>query len=98
MKPIIKNGLITIIRFYQQYLSALKGGPTCRFVPTCSAYAKTALLRYGVLRGGFLAVRRLLRCNPWNAGGIDPVPEHLDPPRILFAGREPRRTLRNRKG
>ena len=63
-----------------------------------SAYAKTALLRYGVLRGGFLAVRRLLRCNPWNAGGIDPVPEHLDPPRILFAGREPRRTLRNRKG
>ena len=42
----------------------------CRFYPTCSAYAKTALLRYGVLRGGFLAVRRLLRCNPWNAGGI----------------------------
>ena len=70
----------------------------CRFYHTCSAYAKTALLRYGVLRGGFLAVRRLLRCNPWNAGGIDPVPEHLDPPRILFAGREPRRTLRNRKG
>lgn len=46
MKPIIKNGLITIIRFYQQYLSALKGGPTCRFVPTCSAYAIEAITKY----------------------------------------------------
>lgn len=74
MKPIIKNGLITIIRFYQQYLSALKGGPTCRFVPTCSAYAIEAITKYGVLKGSALALWRILRCNPFSKGGYDPVP------------------------
>ena len=75
MKPIIKNGLITIIRFYQQYLSALKGGPTCRFVPTCSAYAIEAITKYGALKGSALALWRILRCNPCSRGGYDPVPE-----------------------
>ena len=74
MKPIIKNGLITIIRFYQQYFSALKGGPTCRFVPTCSAYAIEAITKYGALKGGALALWRILRCNPFSKGGYDPVP------------------------
>lgn len=74
MKPIIKNGLITIIRFYQQYLSALKGGPTCRFVPNCSAYAIEAITKYGALKGGALALWRILRCNPFSKGGYDPVP------------------------
>lgn len=74
MKPIIKNGLITIIRFYQQYLSALKGGPTCRFVPTCSAYAIEAITKYGALKGSTLALWRILRCNPFSKGGYDPVP------------------------
>ena len=74
MKPIIKNGLISIIRFYQQYLSALKGGPTCRFVPTCSAYAIEAITNYGALNGGALALWRILRCNPFSKGGYDPVP------------------------
>lgn len=74
MKPIIKNGLITIIRFYQQYLSALKGGPTCRFVPTCSAYAIEAIAKYGALKGSALALWRILRCNPFSKGGYDPVP------------------------
>ena len=74
MKPIIKNGLITIIRFYQQYLSALKGGPTCRFVPTCSAYAIEAITKYGALKGSALALWRILRCNPISKGGYDPVP------------------------
>lgn len=74
MKPIIKNGLITIIRFYQQYLSALKGGPTCRFVPTCSAYAIEAITKYGALKGSALALWRILRCNPLSKGGYDPVP------------------------
>lgn len=74
MKPIIKNGLITIIRFYQQYLSALKGGPTCRFVPTCSAYAIEAIKKYGALKGSALALWRILRCNPFSKGGYDPVP------------------------
>ena len=74
MKPIIKNGFITIIRFYQQYLSALKGGPTCRFVPTCSAYAIEAITKYGALKGSALALWRCLRCNPFSKGGYDPVP------------------------
>lgn len=74
MKPIIKNGLITIIRFYQQYLSALKGGPTCRFVPTCSAYAIEAITKYGALKGSAFALWRILRCNPFSKGGYDPVP------------------------
>ena len=81
MKPIIKNGLITIIRFYQQYLSALKGGPTCRFVPTCSVEAIT---KYGALKGSALALWRILRCNPFSKGGYDPVPcptQHTSPRR-----------------
>ena len=50
-------------------------GPNCRFYPGCSAYAVEALQRHGALRGGGLAVRRVLRCNPWNEGGFDPVPQ-----------------------
>ena len=74
MKPLIKNGLLAMICFYQQYLSAMKGGPTCRFVPTCSAYAYEAITKYGVIKGGALALWRILRCNPFSKGGYDPVP------------------------
>ena len=49
--------------------------PSCRFQPSCSAYAITALERYGALRGSWLAARRLLRCHPWGGSGHDPVPE-----------------------
>ncbi|HEY0131094.1 MAG TPA: membrane protein insertion efficiency factor YidD [Allosphingosinicella sp.] len=48
--------------------------PSCRFQPSCSAYAITALQRYGALRGGWMAARRLLRCHPWGGSGHDPVP------------------------
>ena len=48
--------------------------PTCRFTPSCSAYAITALGRYGALKGSWLATRRLLRCHPWGGSGFDPVP------------------------
>ncbi len=49
-------------------------GPACRFCPNCSDYALEALARHGAARGGLLAARRILRCNPWNPGGLDPVP------------------------
>jgi hypothetical protein len=48
--------------------------PSCRYQPSCSAYAITALRRYGALKGGFLAAKRLLRCHPWGGSGCDPVP------------------------
>jgi uncharacterized protein len=61
------------IRFYQLALSPLVG-PACRFYPSCSQYALEAVSRFGVLRGGWLSVRRLGRCHPFNPGGYDPVP------------------------
>ncbi len=62
-----------LIRTYQWTLSPLLG-PRCRFYPSCSQYAHEALLRFGLVRGGWLALKRLGRCHPWHAGGIDPVP------------------------
>lgn len=61
------------IRGYQALLSPILP-PSCRFTPTCSAYALTSVERYGVFRGGWLAVRRIARCHPWSPGGYDPVP------------------------
>jgi putative membrane protein insertion efficiency factor len=65
--------LIGGIRFYQRALSPLKP-PVCRFHPTCSAYALEAVQKYGAAKGGWLAVRRVLRCHPFHPGGYDPVP------------------------
>lgn len=65
--------LVLAIRLYQRFISPLTG-PSCRFYPSCSQYAVTALVRFGPFRGGWLAIRRLGRCNPWNPGGVDPVP------------------------
>lgn len=65
--------LILPIRFYQLAISPMFP-PSCRFVPTCSQYAIEALRRHGPLRGSWLALRRILRCHPWNPGGYDPVP------------------------
>ncbi|MBV6424222.1 MAG: putative membrane protein insertion efficiency factor [Steroidobacteraceae bacterium] len=64
-----------LIRLYQWTLSPLLG-PRCRFYPSCSHYALEAVDRFGVLRGGWLAARRIGRCHPWHPGGFDPVP-HL---------------------
>ncbi|HEX6920960.1 MAG TPA: membrane protein insertion efficiency factor YidD [Actinomycetes bacterium] len=65
--------LVLPIRGYQMFVSPLLG-PRCRFYPSCSAYAVEAIMVHGPLRGCYLAARRLLRCHPWNPGGIDPVP------------------------
>ncbi len=61
------------IRFYQRFASPLLPS-SCRFQPTCSVYAVEAIERFGLARGGALAVRRILRCHPFNPGGFDPVP------------------------
>ena len=65
--------LVFLIGGYRRLISPLLG-VRCRFAPTCSAYAATAVTEYGVLRGGLLALRRLGRCHPFHAGGLDPVP------------------------
>ncbi len=69
----IARVLVLAVRGYRYFLSPLLG-PSCRFHPSCSAYAEEALARHGALRGTWLAVRRLCRCGPWNPGGHDPVP------------------------
>ncbi len=82
-----------LIRLYQRFSKLTPA--VCRFYPTCSCYAHTAILRFGFLRGGWLAVRRIMRCHPWNPGGIDPVPDHVEWVRISFGSHH---SLRNRKG
>ncbi|MCX7750912.1 MAG: membrane protein insertion efficiency factor YidD [Candidatus Bipolaricaulota bacterium] len=71
--PVVKKLLLVPLYLYQRVLSPLLPR-RCRFYPSCSEYARQALLRHGVLRGGWLAARRLLRCGPWHPGGYDPVP------------------------
>lgn len=66
--------IVRIIKGYSFLISPLLG-PSCRFYPTCSHYAADAVERHGVLKGGWLATRRIARCHPWHEGGVDPVPE-----------------------
>ena len=65
--------LLGLIRLYRRHVSPLTP-PSCRFMPTCSAYAEEAVRRHGAGRGGWLALRRLLRCHPFGGSGYDPVP------------------------
>ena len=68
----MKRILLALIRFYREHL---RHAPCCRFVPSCSQYALTAIERYGVIKGGYLALRRILRCHPFYKGDLnDPVP------------------------
>ncbi len=66
--------MLRLLLFYRRFLSPLKGGPTCRFIPTCSQYAMEAIEKYGAVRGGWMAWKRLMRCHPFHPGGYDPVP------------------------
>ena len=70
----MKKVLLFLIRFYQKAISPLFP-PCCRFVPTCSQYALEAVTKYGALKGGKMAIRRILRCHPFSKGGYDPVPQ-----------------------
>ena len=67
---------VCMIQLYRHTVSPLRL-PTCRFTPTCSQYAVDALTEFGVIRGGWLAVVRLLKCGPWHSGGWDPIPDRV---------------------
>ena len=68
----MKKVMLGIIAFYQKKLSPLKK-PCCRFYPSCSEYARQAVGKYGALKGGFLATKRILKCHPFHKGGYDPL-------------------------
>lgn len=68
----MKKFFIFLIKVYQNFISPALP-PTCRFTPTCSEYTKQSIEKYGVIKGGILAVKRILRCNPFSIGGDDPV-------------------------
>ncbi len=72
----MKRSLLFLLRGYQRRISPAFGR-RCRYEPTCSAYAVTAIRRFGPLRGAILAAWRLLRCNPFSHGGFDPVPQRF---------------------
>lgn len=69
--------LILFVKAYRLLISPFLGN-NCRYYPTCSEYAMTAIERHGPVRGSWLAIKRIGRCHPWHPGGVDPVPEPLD--------------------
>ena len=69
----MKRVLIWLVRGYKRFISPLLP-PACRYTPTCSEYALEAIQKYGALRGGWMALKRILRCHPFHPGGYDPVP------------------------
>jgi len=74
----MRNLITSLIRLYQLLLSPVLGS-NCRFHPTCSRYAIEAIETHGVIRGSWLAIRRVTKCHPWHSGGIDPVPTAAAP-------------------
>lgn len=78
----MKKVFLLLIRFYQKTLSLDKGilgwfisERSCRFHPTCSEYTYQAIDKFGILKGGWIGIRRIMRCHPWNDGGYDPIPK-----------------------
>ena len=69
----MKRILMGLISFYRKHISPYRP-PCCRFIPTCSEYALEAIERHGAVKGGYLALRRVLKCHPFHKGGYDPVP------------------------
>ena len=73
VRELPKRMMLALLRFYKREISPMLPD-ACRFRPTCSEYAMQAIQKYGALKGGYLAIRRILRCHPFNPGGYDPVP------------------------
>lgn len=69
---LLVRGAVGLVRFYQLYISPLKG-PTCRFYPTCSSYSIQAFKKYGFLKGLWLTIKRVSKCHPFHPGGYDPL-------------------------
>ena len=76
MSSFAARAAVAPIRLYKRFITAFLG-PRCRFYPSCAGYTADAMLRHGVLRGTYLAARRLLRCDPWHPGGVDKVPDRF---------------------
>ena len=70
----MRKVISAIIGLYRYLVSPFLG-PNCRYTPTCSEYAQTAVMRFGVLKGGWIAIKRIVSCHPWGESGYDPVPE-----------------------
>lgn len=70
---LFKNLMLILIKGYRKFISPMKR-PSCIFIPTCSQYALEAVEKYGFFKGGFLTIKRILRCHPFSKGGYDPVP------------------------
>ncbi len=70
---LLSKAMLALIAFYRTCISPLTP-PACRYTPTCSQYAQEAIRKYGPFRGGWLALKRILRCHPWGGSGYDPVP------------------------
>jgi putative membrane protein insertion efficiency factor len=73
MKKVIIFPFLAIIKFYQNFISPLLPS-TCRYTPTCSEYAKQSLVKHGLIKGSFISIKRIIKCNPCGGNGYDPVP------------------------
>lgn len=78
LKKLPQRTLLLVLHFYRLFISPVLG-QNCRFYPSCSEYTQQAIQRFGALKGVYLGSRRLLRCNPWHKGGMDPLPSHFHP-------------------
>lgn len=75
-RTIVRKAFLLPVYFYRVCISPLTPA-SCRFTPTCSKYMVEAVMKHGILRGGYLGIKRILRCNPWGGSGYDPVPDEF---------------------
>ena len=73
MKKILIYPLIVFIKLYQNFVSPILPS-TCRYSPTCSEYSKQSLIKFGLIKGSIVSIKRIIKCNPWGGSGYDPVP------------------------